>query len=96
MSSEQKPPLNLYGILDNEMSRMHALMQTYLSLPTQHNPGYGGLSSSSSFSSHGNMSEIYKRILTMQDLLLHAVVHHDKIIQEKIAEMALTGNSNET
>jgi hypothetical protein len=36
------------------------------------------------------MPIIYKRIMEMQDLLLKAVVSHDVVIQEKIAELALT------
>lgn len=88
-------PLNLYGILDNEMARMHALLQTFLTLPQQDNYGhrnYGGLSSSSSFSSHsGGIPEIYKRIIKIQDIMLTALASHDKNIQEKVAELALTG-----
>lgn len=97
MSKEIKQTLNLYGILDNEMARMHALLQTYMTLPQQdsHNP-YGGLSANRSFSSHGGSPEIYKRIIKMQDLLLEAVVSHDEIIQEKVAELALTGDADET
>ncbi len=59
---------------------------------------YGsGLSAHSSFSQHtATLPEIYKRILTMQDLLLKAVTSHDTVIQEKIAELALTGDKNET
>lgn len=101
LSKDPRQPLNLYGILDNEMARMHALMQTYLTLPQQqvvqnHHSSYGGLSSGASFSGHGNMPEIYKRILHMQDLLLKAVTSHDVVIQEKIAELALTGDAGET
>jgi hypothetical protein len=84
------------------MGRMHALLQTYLTLPqsnaqSHYSSSYGGLSSGTSFSSSPTgMSEIYKRILKMQDMLLKAVTEHDTVIQEKIAELALTGDPDET
>lgn len=89
--------INIYAILDNEMARMHALLQTYMTLPQKdhYTSSYGGLSSSSSFSSHQNgIPQIYRRILDIQDLLLKALVSHDEIIQEKVAELALMGNAN--
>ena len=95
--STSQAAINIYAILDNEMARMHALLQTYMTLPKEesyHRPNYGGLSSHSSFSSHGGMPQIYKRILDIQDLLLKALVSHDEIIQEKVAELALMGNSD--
>lgn len=100
---EQKPKVtsqaavNLYTILDNEMARMHALLQTYMTRPQKdhYTSSYGGLSSASSFSSHqGGIPQIYKRILDIQDLLLKALVSHDEIIQEKVAELALMGNAD--
>lgn len=102
MNKEQKvQALNLYGILDNEMARMHALLQAYMSLPqsnqSTHYSSYGGLSSGSAFgASPSGMGEIYKRIVKMQDLLLTAVTEHDEVIQEKVAELALTGVQDET
>jgi hypothetical protein len=102
MSNDQKQiPVNLYGILDNEMARMHGLMQTYLSLPKDP-PQYGqhtngGLSSLNSFSAgpHNQIPVIYKRILDMQDLLLKAIESHDVVVQDKVAELALMGKSND-
>ena len=93
------PAVNIYGILDNEMTRMHQLMQTYLTLPQQDQQygssrNYGGLSGSS-FSSHGAMPAIYKRILEMQDLMLKALVTYDEVLQNKVAELALTGDTGE-
>jgi hypothetical protein len=76
---------------------MHALLQTYMTLPQKdhYTSSYGGLSSTSSFSSHqGGIPQIYKRILDIQDLLLKALVSHDEIIQEKVAELALMGNAD--
>lgn len=95
MSKDQnKVPLNLYGILDNEMSRMHALLQAYLALPSEDN-GYG-VSHHRSFSSkRQDIPELYKRIIHMQDTLLTALASHDKLIQDKVAELALTGDKDE-
>lgn len=89
--------INIYSILDNEMNRMHGLLQTYMTLPQRdnYNSSYGGLSSASSFSSHaGGIPQIYKRIIDIQDLLLKALVAHDEVIQEKVAELALMGNAD--
>ena len=98
MSSEQKPTLNLYGILDNEMGRMHALLQVYMTLPQDQGypRGSGGLSSFGHSSPGTQIPMLYKRIIEMQDLLLKAVVAHDAVIQDKIAELALTGDKDET
>lgn len=90
--------LNLYGILDNELARMHTLMQTYLALPS-HNPhqhgsySSGGISSATGFSS-SQMPVIYRRINEIQDMLMLAVKAHDPAIQVAIAELALTGISD--
>ena len=95
--STSQAAINIYAILDNEMARMHALLQTYMTLPKEDSyqrSSYGGLSSHTSFSSHGGMPQIYKRIIDIQDLLLKALVSHDEIIQEKVAELALMGNSD--
>jgi hypothetical protein len=96
-----KVVVNIYGILDNELTRMHALLQTYMTLPKNddYNSRYGGggLSSSSSFSSHNTgIPMIYQRIMEIQDLMLKALVAHDEVIQAKIAELALTGDKDET
>jgi hypothetical protein len=95
MSSEQqslnKTAVNLYGILDNELSRMHELMRVYLTLPKEDimTSRYANTNITAP------MGEIYKRITTLQDLLLQSVISHDKTLQEKIAELALTGISEE-
>lgn len=86
MSNDQKPPLNLYGILDNEMSRMHVLLQAYLSTSSQ-SVSYN---SPHPYTAAQTARDIYDRILMMQDMLLKAVIAHDLVLQEKIAELALT------
>lgn len=101
---EQKPKstnqaaINLYSILDNEMARMHALLQTYMTLPKQdvYTQTYGGLSNHTSITNHlTSIPQIYKRILDIQDLLLKALVVHDEAIQEKVAELALMGSDQD-
>ena len=84
--------LNLYGIMDNEMARMHSLLQTYMTLPKS-----SGLSHQGSFHNHSyDIPEIYRRIIHMQDILLTALAGHDVTIQNKVAELALTGEETET
>lgn len=86
--------INIYTILDNELTRMHALLQTYLTLPKDP-PQYSSAHSSyASSSSHSGMPLFYNRICHIQDLLLQALVSHDEIIQEKVAELALMGNAD--
>ena len=91
MSNENKIPVNLYGILDNELSRMHDLMRIYLSLPKDQ--------AINTYSIHASppsgMGKIFERIVGMQDLLLQSLISHDKELQERIAELALTGSKNE-
>ena len=98
MSNENKIPLNLYGILDNELNRMHDLMRIYLSLPrdSQQQQYTTYSSNGSSPVNHSGMGKIYERIVNLQDLLLQSVISHDKVLQEKIAELALTGTKDES
>ena len=97
MSNENKVPVNLYGILDNELARMHELMRIYLALPkedirySQHTNG-----GRSSAVPQNHLGEIYKRITTLQDLLLQSLISHDAELQNRIAELALTGVRDET
>jgi len=95
MNNENKVPVNLYGILDNELSRMHDLMRVYLALPKEESMYQqrtnGGLSSVP----QNHLGEVYRRITTLQDLLLQSLISHDKELQERIAELALTGVRNE-
>lgn len=96
MSKEtSKAAVNLYGILDNELQRMHALMQTYLTLPQQpahYNSAGGGYTYNPAVS---NMPMIYQRIVEIQDLMLKALIAHDEVIQDKVAELALMGTKDE-
>lgn len=80
------PPVNMFGILDNELARMHSLMQHYTSLNAGRSNNYGSYGMGSS-----EAHEIYARILQMQEILLKAIATHDGTIQEKVAELALTG-----
>lgn len=94
MSSEKKIPLNLYGILDNELQRMHALLlvQTNAAV-SEYGANSGTLSSYRSFQTSNSIfaAKTYERIVHMQDLLLTAITTHDEAVQEKVAELALTG-----
>lgn len=86
-------PVNAYMSLDNELERMHELLKLYMTLPQTQNT-YA--SSNSTFSpSKTNMPEIYRRILEMQNVLLASVCSADKLIQEKVAELALTGSDQD-
>ena len=94
MKNDSKVPVNLYGILDNELSRMHELMRVYLAMPKEeimHN-----CYSTSMPIPNSNLGEIYKRITTLQDLLLQSLISHDAELQNRIAELALTGVRDET
>jgi len=90
--SDIKTAVNLYGILDNELARMHELMQVYLKLPTSQPGSYSNNVSMNS--NHYHMPVIFEKISKIQDVLLQAVVSHDKVLQDKVAELALTGVSN--
>lgn len=75
---------------------MHQLMHLYLQLPDHPSyiahPGAGaGFSGGGGGSGKPILPVIYQRIKDMQDILLTAVKAHDPLIQEKIAELALTG-----
>ncbi len=101
MSSEQqnlnKTAVNLYGILDNELVRMHELLRIHLSAASAHYQPHqpmGSYNHHSSMSAASDASEIYKRIISLQDLLVQSIITHDKELQEKIAELALTGVDN--
>lgn len=92
--STSQAAINIYAILDNEMARMHALLQTYMTLPKEPQQYSSAHSSYASGSSHSSMSLIYNRICHIQDFLLKALESHDEIIQEKVAELALMGNAD--
>lgn len=79
------PAVNIHGILDNELARIHNLLQHYASLNAGRSGNYG------QYGGNSESHEIYARIQQMQEILLKAVATHDSNIQEKVAELALTG-----
>lgn len=88
--SKEKIAVNVYGVLDNELERMHELLRVYMSMP-KHPDRHMSAHYSNSQPSHGDLGTIYKRIIDMQQIMLTALASHDKNIQEKVAELALTG-----
>jgi hypothetical protein len=94
MSKEQSNvAVNLYGILDNELQRMHDLLKVYMTLPKDE-MRYTHINSSTYMPQTSSISEIYKRILEIQSTLLENVITSDRSIQDKIAELALTGKED--
>ncbi len=88
--------VNLYRVYNEELSRMHALMQAYLQLPKDDN----SYRRNSSYSSYHNinpneMGVIWKRITELQDILIACLQTHDPAIQAKVAELALTSSGEE-
>lgn len=87
--SETKQALNIYGVLDNELARLHRLVETYLHHEQRQSRdmryGHGG------YPSHEDAGAIYRRILEIQNIMLQAVAGSDAKIQEAVAELALTG-----
>lgn len=75
---------NIYSIVDKELERMHNLMRTYVTMRSNNN-----------YHHNDSVNEIYRRIIEMQDILLKALSSHDENIQNKVAELALTGDSDE-
>ena len=97
MSKENKEvPVNLYGIMDAELERMHKLLLAYMTLPKEplSSQYYTSHSSAGAGSSHSSLGTIYQRITSMQDILLQSLVSHDKELQERIAEFAIMGTSD--
>lgn len=94
MSESNKPnrnqAINLYGVYNEELTRMHALMQTYLQLPKDPH-GYGSINRGYQPHPSDHMPVIYQRIVELQNILIAALQSHDPLIQEKVAELALTG-----
>ena len=93
MSKENNVSVNLYGIMDAELARMHQLLHAYMALPKDPIQ-YGSYSSAGAGGPHSNMGTIYQRIIEMQNLLLQSLITHDKELQERIAELALTGTAD--
>lgn len=73
-----KAATNIFGVLDNELQRMHnlfllALQRKEFSLEKS------------------SLGDVYAQIKTLQDVVMEVAKTHDPVLQEKIAEMALTG-----
>ena len=85
---------------------MHDLFKVYLTLPKEPVPyGYnqqygGGASGGSSLGGSSNfgtqdLGVIYGRIIFLQNIIVEALKTNDTLIQEKVAEIALTGVKDE-
>lgn len=82
--------INLYSVYSDELARMHELVKMYLQLPKD---PYNGINRHGGYGSpHDNLGVFYQRIVELQNILIAALQSHDPLIQEKVAELALTGN----
>ena len=88
MSNKKIAAINIYEVFDNELARMHSLLAIYMQLPKEES--YSRVTGPSHTQTQ-HMSAIYKRIIDMQDILIKQFANHDEIIQNKVAELALTG-----
>lgn len=80
---------NIYSVLDNEMARLHDLIHMYTNHPVRS-------ANISTYDPHASqIANTTKRLYEMQSVLLDAFKQHEPAIQEKIAELALTGRDNE-
>lgn len=82
--------VNIYSVLNDELSRMHDLMKVYLNLPKDP-ASYSSSSLGAMVAPHTMVTPIYKRITEIQDILLKAIKEHDAIVQQKVAELAIMG-----
>lgn len=79
---------NIYSVLDNEMDRLHQLIGMYAS--------HAGKHSGSSYDPYMTQAvTCMKQLLAMQSALIDAFRAHEPAIQEKVAELALTGGDDE-
>lgn len=90
------PPVNIYGIFDNELTRMHELVARTAEYEaraiTQHAMQQAHSSYTNTYTPHSSVSTVYKRLRELQDVLIAAMTGRDEIIQQKVAELALTGD----
>lgn len=89
---------NLYGILDNELTRLHNLLLAHLANDRgtmSHHIGNQGFGGSSGFG-HTPPFYVQERITKIQDMILSTVLAHDEKLQEKIAEFALMSKDGDT
>ena len=88
--SEVKPTLNVYGVFDNEMARMHDLLKHIMTLPPHMQTSHGrGMHYN--HDPYPEIAAVYSRIMEMQTVVVNALTGRDQVIQDKVAEMALTG-----
>jgi hypothetical protein len=95
MPRESKTAVNLYGILDNELQRLHELLKIQLSTPyvtdsyqQTYTSAHVNIMGQHVYS--GPAATTYNRILVIQKLIIDSMLNHDEALQEKIAEFALT------
>lgn len=95
MNRENRNAINIYSVYDNELERMHTLLLHYMAMPKDqdHRHGYPPPGMSGSSHVHADLSVIYKRIQQLQDVLVKCIKERDEAIQDKVAELALTGDS---
>ena len=96
----EKPVLNIYGVLDNELSRLHRLIETFM----VHNDRSRNQDRYTSGTTLGNpfttpiipfdINAVYNRIIEIHDVILNAVSNSESKIQEAVAELALTGKGD--
>lgn len=86
----KKQAINLYGVYNEELARMHELMKTYMTLPREPSSPYGRYTAGGNYTTHSELPVIYERIQHLQNILIAALQSHDPLIQEKVAELALT------
>lgn len=85
-----KPPrikvVNLYDLMDKELDRQHELLKTLIVTEAQNNINTWDKLS----------TKVWERVTRMSDALTDAVRNHDKNVQERVAEMALTGDDTQS
>jgi hypothetical protein len=72
-----KEVVNIYGVINGELERMHSQLSMYLKLPNPEN-------------TMANASVLYKRIVELQEIVIAEFKGADKKIQDAIAEVAFT------
>lgn len=96
---QKKTVINLYGAYNDELARMHELVKLQMTLiaqqPVVHGHSYGSINHGYS-NHHGvTLETFYTRMVELQNVLVEALKGHDPLIQEKVAELALTGDKDE-
>lgn len=89
MKKDSKTVNNIYFVLDNEMERLHQLINMYAA----HAGKYPSAQSYDPYTTQ--MLTASKRLFEMQTVLIEAFKAHEPAIQEKVAELALTGGDDE-